>query len=81
MLPQMQRGSGANLPCLLQPGSWESPEWLELSLGHCVLENHLKNIPESLEMEELSTMVVSEYSFPRFLCVCFKICVAAQFLK
>lgn len=49
VLPQMQRGSGANLPCLLQPGSWESPEWLELSLGHCVLENHLKNIPESLE--------------------------------
>lgn len=72
-------GSVVNLPFILQPSNSESPTWLELSSGHSVLENHPNNVPESLENG--GTMVISEYSFPRFLCVCFKICIAAKFLK
>lgn len=71
--------SVVNLPFILQPSNSESPRWLELSFGHSVLDNRPNSIPGSLENG--GTRVISEYSFPCFLCVCFKICIAAKFLK
>lgn len=40
-----------NFPFILEATNSESPKLLELSFGYFVLENHFKNLTESLEME------------------------------
>ena len=57
MLQQVYHGGGVafegnsivNFPFILETTSSESPKFLELSFGYFVLENHFKNITESLE--------------------------------